>query len=82
MGFARRQGRRRGLLVGAAAGSAVARHRARAQDTEQSTPMQDDAAPAAENDQLDQLEKLGQLKANGVLTDQEFQAKKSQILGM
>jgi hypothetical protein len=30
--------------------------------------------------QLDELEKLGQLKESGVLTDQEFEAKKAQIL--
>jgi hypothetical protein len=29
--------------------------------------------------QLDELEKLGQLKQSGVLTDQEFEAKKAQI---
>jgi hypothetical protein len=30
--------------------------------------------------QLDELEKLGQLKESGVLTDHEFEAKKAQIL--
>ena len=29
-----------------------------------------------------ELEKLGQLKAQGVITDEEFQAKKKQILGI
>ena len=36
------------------------------------------AAPAA--DPLDQLQKLGELKAAGVLTDAEFEAHKAKIL--
>ncbi len=40
-------------------------------------------APApAENDTLDQLTRLGELHANGVLTDEEFAAQKAKILGM
>jgi hypothetical protein len=40
-------------------------------------------APAAEaeDDTLAQLEKLGQLKAAGVLTEEEFAAQKAKILG-
>jgi hypothetical protein len=37
------------------------------------------AAPAAD-DKLDQLQKLGELKASGVLTDAEFEAQKAKIL--
>ncbi len=37
------------------------------------------AAPAA--DPIEQLEKLGQLKAQGILTDAEFEAQKAKILG-
>jgi hypothetical protein len=42
------------------------------------------AAPAAaeEPDYAAELEKLAQLKAQGILTDEEFQAKKKQILGI
>ncbi|HEY3672290.1 MAG TPA: SHOCT domain-containing protein [Acidimicrobiia bacterium] len=42
------------------------------------------AAPAApsEDDQLAQLEKLGDLHTKGILTDEEFAAKKAQILGI
>ena len=39
--------------------------------------------PAAANsvdDRLDQLQKLGELKASGVLTEAEFQAQKAKIL--
>ncbi len=38
-------------------------------------------APAAEPDYLDQLERLGKLKEQGILTDAEFEAKKQEILG-
>jgi hypothetical protein len=41
------------------------------------------AAPAADtNDQLAQLEKLAALKDQGILTEEEFAAKKAQILGL
>ncbi len=42
------------------------------------------AAPAARrsDDQMEQLEKLGDLHAKGILTDEEFAAKKAQILGI
>jgi hypothetical protein len=39
------------------------------------------AAPAAP-DYAAELEKLAELKAQGILTEEEFQAKKAQILGI
>ena len=39
------------------------------------------AAAPAENDTLAQLTQLGELHANGVLTDEEFAAQKAKILG-
>jgi hypothetical protein len=39
------------------------------------------AAPA-EPDYAAELEKLAQLKAQGIITDEEFEAKKKQILGL
>ncbi len=39
------------------------------------------SAPPAEDDMLSQLERLGQLHQNGVLTDEEFTAQKARILG-
>jgi hypothetical protein len=39
-------------------------------------------APAAEPDYMAEIEKLGQLKAQGIITDEEFQAKKKQLLGI
>jgi hypothetical protein len=66
-----RRGRRRGLLVGAAVGSAAARRNS--DDVSQDQP-------ADTNDTISQLERLAQLRDQGVLTDEEFQAKKQEIL--
>ena len=52
---------------------------------EQAQAPAQEAAPApaaAEDDTFKQLEKLGQLKADGILTEEEFAAKKKQILGL
>lgn len=38
-------------------------------------------APAPEPDTLSQLQKLGDLKAQGILTEEEFQAQKAKLLG-
>ena len=45
-------------------------------------PPPQPAAPAAptQDDMLDQLQKLGELKASGVLTEDEFAAQKAKIL--
>ncbi len=43
---------------------------------------QQQAAPAPQEDVISQLERLGALKAQGVLTEEEFQAQKAKILGM
>ena len=53
----------------------------------QAPPPPVDVAPAAEDqafsdDVYDQLKKLGELRDAGILTDDEFQAKKAQILGI
>ena len=90
--------RRRGGLVRAAATTAVVagtagavRHwqdqKYAAQDQEaydQQMAEQQPAAPAAPAapDYTAELEQLAQLKAQGILTDEEFEAKKKQILGI
>jgi hypothetical protein len=43
-------------------------------------PVQAAPAAPAGDDKLDQLQKLGELKASGVLTDAEFEAQKAKIL--
>ena len=39
------------------------------------------AAPAPQEDVVTQLERLGALKAQGILTEEEFQAQKAKLLG-
>jgi predicted Zn-dependent peptidase len=39
-------------------------------------------APAAAPDYAAELEQLAQLKAQGIITEEEFEAKKKQILGI
>lgn len=52
-----------------------------AQEEQQAAPVAQ--APAATtDDDMAQLEKLGQLKADGILTQEEFDTKKKQILGL
>jgi hypothetical protein len=51
---------------------------ASAQQQQQQPTYQDEPPPG--EDRLEQLEKLGQLKASGVLTEQEFQAEKARLL--
>jgi hypothetical protein len=48
-------------------------------------PPQEDYAPpppAPEEDVITQLERLGALKAQGILTEEEFAAQKAKLLGM
>jgi hypothetical protein len=40
------------------------------------------AAPAPEEDVITQLERLGALKAQGILTEEEFQSQKAKLLGL
>lgn len=51
---------------------------------QQAVYEQQAAAPAApaEPDYMAELEKLAQLKNQGILTEEEFQAKKKQLLGI
>jgi hypothetical protein len=39
------------------------------------------AAPAAQEDTISQLERLGALKSQGILTEEEFEAQKAKLLG-
>jgi hypothetical protein len=90
--------RRRGGLVRAAATTAVVagtagavRHRQDQKYAAQDQAQYDEqmaaqaaAAPAApaQPDYTAELEQLAQLKAQGILTEEEFEAKKKQILGI
>jgi hypothetical protein len=80
----RRRGRRRGLIVGAAAGAAVAKHRnkeAQASDTGQTeteAPGDDGNSDSIRT----QLAELQGLRDDNLISDSEYQTKKKQILGI
>ena len=52
------------------------------QETDQDDAQQPTSAAAATADPYDELEKLGRLKDQGVITQAEFEAKKKQLLGL
>ncbi len=83
---------RTAVVVGTASavsGKAASNQAAKAQAAAPA-PAPDAAAPvpapapeaALSDDVYDQLKKLGELREAGILTDDEFQAKKTQILGL
>ena len=47
----------------------------------QQAPPAPAPAPAPASDPIDQLERLATMKAQGILTDEEFQTQKQRILG-
>jgi hypothetical protein len=66
-------------VVGAAVGAAVAKN------SNKKNADQPAVTPTTDSDtsqQIAELEKLGQLKDQGILTQEEFDAKKQQILGL
>ncbi len=76
----RRRGRRRGLIVGAAAGATVAHNMSRKKDdsgTENTT-----SASTMDADYTAELKRLHSLRAQDLITEQEYQAKKKQVLGI
>jgi Short C-terminal domain len=92
MGFVRRRARRRTALVVGGAAYAAGRHRSRQQDQDYEDGGSDQAynepppaAPAPTQPSgaidYDELKQLGELHANGTLTDEEFAAAKAKILG-
>ena len=48
---------------------------------EEPPPAPPPPAPTSEGPDTDELERLGELHANGTLTDEEFAAAKAKILG-
>ena len=86
-GLVRTVGRTAVIAGTASAVGGRVQHRQQEKYAAQEQPQQvqyAEAPPAApsEDDQIDQLEKLGDLHAKGILTDEEFAAKKAQILGL
>ncbi len=77
----RRRGRRRGLIAGAAIGAGVAHHNAKNNaQQEHEAPQQPVQQGISQDDKLEQLEKLANLKQQGILTDAEFEQQKASIL--
>ena len=59
----------------------AAQDQQQAAEEEQAPPAEPDASAApTQDDMLSQLQKLGELKASGVLTEEEFAAQKAKIL--
>jgi hypothetical protein len=91
MGFVRRRARRRTALVVGGAAYAYGKHRGRDQGYEDAAydePPPEAAPPpapappqASPTIDYDELQRLGELHANGTLTDEEFAAAKARILG-
>ncbi|MGB4768254.1 MAG: SHOCT domain-containing protein [Candidatus Saccharimonas sp.] len=75
MPFGHRSARRRGMLVGAA----VANKRAAARSA---TPQPAPEAAVTADDTVEQIKKLAELRDQGILTEEEFSAKKKLILGI
>lgn len=76
LGGFRRRARRRGLIVGAAAGAAMAKNRGQSNNDDQTEVSNDGGINTAE------LEQLQDLKNKGIITEEEYEAKKKQILGL
>jgi hypothetical protein len=51
-------------------------------DEDRAALQQPEPEAAAETSYLDELERLGQLRDQGIITDEEFQAKKQELLGL
>lgn len=71
-----RRSRRRGMIMGAAIANSRNRKAA-----EQQAGVAQPQAPTAD-DSLEQIKKLAELRDQGILTDDEFEAKKKQLLGL
>ena len=92
MGFVRRRARRRTALVVGGAAYAAGRHRGRQQGYDEgydepqgggydAPPPGPAPEPPSQGIDYDELKQLGELHANGTLTDEEFAAAKAKILG-
>jgi hypothetical protein len=60
----------------------TSRRMADAQTPQQTAPPPAAAAAAAPQDDMAQIQQLATMKDQGLLTEEEFQAKKKQILGI
>jgi hypothetical protein len=56
-------------------------NRERAEEAKREQAQEPTVPPSSGNDVIDQLERLGKLKHEGILSDEEFQAQKTKLLG-
>jgi hypothetical protein len=77
----RRRGRRRGLIVGAAAGAAVAK-RSKGNQAQDSGDAASTDIEQPSDDYGAQLKELQDLKSQNLITEDDYEAKKKQILGI
>lgn len=75
-----RSARRRGMVMGAAIASSRSRKQAAAPTPAAPTPAP--APPASTGDNIEQLKQLADLRDQGILTEEEFSAKKKKLLGL
>ncbi len=77
MSFAKRSARRRGMFMGAA----IAKSRAKS-STPTATPTAPQPAPPVvdHSEAIAQVKQLAELRDQGILTEEEFTAKKKQLL--
>ena len=59
----------------------TAAYRQEEQKAAQQAPAEPAAAPAGESSMIEQLKQLGELKSQGILTEEEFAAQKAKLLG-
>jgi membrane protease subunit (stomatin/prohibitin family) len=60
----------------------TARRTSRRMSAAQAPPPATAAAAPAQQDEMAEIQKLAQMKEQGILTEEEFAAKKKQILGI
>lgn len=71
-----------GALVGGALGSKVGKKYGGALLDKLGTNKQTEAAPEAKKDVMAELERLAELRKQGILTDEEFTAAKASLLNL
>lgn len=86
MSLAKRSARRRGMLMGAAIANSRSK-KAQAVVQSQASAAQPVPTPAQaddsnSNDNIKYLKELADLRDAGILTEEEFSAKKKQVLGL
>jgi hypothetical protein len=78
----RRRGRRRTMMVMGAMNKRGNDDEGEPEQEEQVEQQTSESGSGLTDNSVEQLEKLAELKDKGILTEEEFQAKKKEILGL